>query len=294
MRLSKNPEILSGQVLCREAHRRLQLGKLQLLQRLRRLTEDEYLAMGEGHRSRMRERFKRNGFDGFAEHEILEYMLFDALPRVNTNDIAHRLLEKFGSLHAVLEASEQDLISVEGMGARSAEKLMLIPHILRAYKKSRLGKKPAVKTIKQACEYCVSILFGRPYEELHVLWLSTQNRVIHSEKLSEGSIKESPVYIDKIAASALRHHAVKAIIAHNHPGGNLSPSGKDIEMTFKIMDALRLINVELVDHIIVSDEASFSFQADSLMGKREIKPTEAYAAEYSGVRQFVYTLKEDY
>lgn len=250
--------------------------------------------MSEGHRARMRDRFKQSGFDSFAEHEIIEYLLFDALPRVNTNDIAHRLLDKFGSLHAVLEASEADLTAIKGIGPRAAEKLTLIPHILKAYRKSKLGKKPAVKSIKQACEYCSVMLFGKPYEELYVLWLSTQNRILHSEKISEGGKTESPVYMDKIAASALRHHAVKAIIAHNHPGGSLKPSAKDIETTFEIMDALRLIKVDLVDHIIVSDESTFSFQADSIMGKREVEKHEAYAAEYTGVRQFNYVLKEDY
>ena len=250
--------------------------------------------MGEGHRARMRAKFERNGFEDFAEHEILEYMLFDALPRVNTNDIAHRLLDKFGSLYAVLEADEKDLCSVAGMGPKAAARLSLVPHVLRAYKKSRLGQKPAVKTIQQACEYCVSLLFGKPYEELHVLWLSTQNRIINSEKLSEGSLNESPVYTEKIAASALRNRAAKAIITHNHPGGSQRPSKNDIEMTFRIMDALRLLNVELVDHIIVCDEATFSFQADSLMNKREIKTQQAYAAEYSSVRQFAGALAEDY
>ena len=250
--------------------------------------------MGEGHRARMRAKFERNGFEDFAEHEILEYMLFDALPRVNTNDIAHRLLDKFGSLYAVLEADEKDLCSIAGMGPKAAARLVLVPHVLRAYKKSRLGPKPTVKTIKQACKYCVSLLFGKPYEELHVLWLSTQNRVINSEKLSEGSINESPVYTEKIAASALRNRAAKAIITHNHPGGSLRPSKNDIEMTFKIMDALKLLSVQLVDHIIVCDEETFSFQADSLMNKQEIKTKQAYAAEYSAVREFPSALAEEY
>lgn len=250
--------------------------------------------MGQGHRERMTKRFLANGFDSFEEHEILEYMLFYALPRVNTNDIAHRLLNKFGSLYGVLEASETDIASVNGMGEKSAAYLTMFPDLLRAYKKSKLGKKPAVKSIKQACEYCVAMLFGKPYEQFYVIWLNTQNRVIHSEKLSEGGIKDSPVYMDKVAASALRHHAVKAIIAHNHPGGNLSPSPNDLATTQTVMKTLGLLNIELVDHIIVNDEETFSFQADSLMGKSELEQVEAYAAEYSGVRQFVTVLAEDY
>ncbi|MBT3318421.1 MAG: DNA repair protein RadC [Clostridia bacterium] len=249
--------------------------------------------MGEGHRARMTARFLKGGFDNFEEHEVLEYMLFYALPRVNTNDIAHRLLKKFGSLAGVLEAGEADIALVKGMGDKSAAYLTMFPDLLRAYKKSKIGRKPALRSIKQACEFCVAMLFGKPYEEFYVMWLNTQNRVIHSEKLSEGGIKESPVYTDKVAASALRHHAVKAIIAHNHPGGNLSPSPSDLTTTQLILNALALLNIELVDHIIVSNEQTFSFQADSLMGKREIKQTDAYAAEYSGVRQFVAVLAEE-
>jgi DNA repair protein RadC len=249
--------------------------------------------MGEGHRARMTARFLKSGFDGFEEHEILEYMLFYTLPRVNTNDIAHRLIDKFGSLAGVLEANETDIASTPGMGEKSTAYLTMFPDLLRAYKKSKIGKKPALKSIKQACEYCVAMLFGKPYEEFYVMWLNAQNRVIHSEKLSEGGITDSPVYTDKVAASALRHHAVKAIIAHNHPGGNLTPSSSDLTTTQQILNALNLLNIELVDHIIVSNEETFSFQADSLMGKQEITHTKAYAAEYSGVRQLCAMLAEE-
>lgn len=242
----------------------------------------------------MTARFLKSGFDDFEEHEILEYMLFYALPRVNTNEIAHRLLKKFGSLHGVLEASETDIAGVKGMGERSAVFLTMFPGLLRAYKKSKIGKKQSIKSIKHACECCVSLLFGKPYEEFYVIWLNTQNRVIHTEKLSEGGVKDSPIYMDKIAASGLRHRAVKAIITHNHPGGNLTPSVSDLTTTETILRALALINIELVDHVIVSDDKTFSFQADSLMGKREIEKMEAYAAEYTGVEQFVAVLAEGY
>jgi DNA repair protein RadC len=116
--------------------------------------------MGEGHRARMTARFLKGGFDGFEEHEILEYMLFYALPRVNTNDIAHRLMGKFGSLAGVLEAGEADIARVKGMGSKSAAYLTMFPDLLRAYKKSKIGKNPALRSIKQACEFCVAMLLA--------------------------------------------------------------------------------------------------------------------------------------
>lgn len=248
--------------------------------------------MHEGHRKRLTKRFVNEGFEGFEEHEILEYILYYAIPRVDTNPIAHRLLKTFGSLSGVLEATAHDLEQVPGIGPKSAAYLCMFPEMLRAYMQSRLGKRPMLQSIQDACDYAVSLLFGKPFEQFYVIWLNTQNRVIHHEMLSEGSISESPVYINKIAAAALRHHAVRGIIAHNHPGGNVKPSKADLQTTQNIMKALGVLGIDLVDHIIVSDNETFSFQADSLMGRHEISSSEVYASEYAGIKQFMAVFNE--
>ena len=242
--------------------------------------------MHEGHRQRLTDRFLNEGLEGFKDHEILEYLLFYVLPRIDTNAIAHRLIETFGSLSGVFEADAKDLEQIEGVGSKSAAYISMFPEVFRAYQRSKLGKRPSISTIKDACEFAKSLLFGKTYEQFYVIWLDTQNRVIHNERLSEGGISESPIYLNKIAAAALRHHAVKGVIAHNHPGGNVTPSKFDISTTHDIMQALNLLGIELIDHIIISEDAYFSFQADSLMGKRSFKHKDAYAAEYTGVRQF--------
>jgi DNA repair protein RadC len=241
--------------------------------------------MHEGHRQRLTDRYLNEGLEGFEDHEILEYILFYALPRVDTNDIAHRLIETFGSLFGVLEADPKDLQQVGGIGKRAAAYITMFPQVFRAYQRSKLGKRPSIKTIKDACEFAKALLFGKAFEQFYVIWLDTQNRVIHYEKLSEGSISESPVYMNKIAAGALRHHAVKGLVAHNHPGGSVTPSSADISTTHDIVKALGTLGIELIDHIIVSENNAFSFQADSLMGKRSFSSGEAYAAEYTGVKQ---------
>lgn len=241
--------------------------------------------MHEGHRQRLTDRYLSEGFEGFEDHEILEYLLFYALPRVDTNAVAHRLIEAYGSLSGVLEADAKDLEQFEGIGKRTAAYISMFPGVFRAYQRSKLGKRPFIKTIKDACEFAKSLLFGKAFEQFYVIWLDTQNRVIHFERLSEGGVSESPVYINKIAAGALRHHAVKGLVAHNHPGGSVTPSAADISTTQDIMQALGTLGIELIDHIIVSENNAFSFQADSLMGKRSMKSGDAYAAEYTVVSQ---------
>lgn len=247
--------------------------------------------MHEGHRQRLTQRYVDGGLEGFEEHEILELLLFCALPRVDTNPVAHRLIERFGSLAGVLEANPKDLEQVEGIGIKAAAYLSMIPDLLRAYEKSRLGARPVIRSIKDACDYAKTLLFGKPFEQFYMVWLGTQGRVIHCERLSEGSITESPVYVSKVAAAALRHHAAKGFIAHNHPGGIARPSRADVTTTQAVLRALAVFGIELIDHVIVSDTQSFSFQADSLMGARCLPDQEAYAAEYAGVQQMDAVLK---
>lgn len=249
--------------------------------------------MHEGHRQRLTDRFLSEGLEGFEEHEILELLLFYALPRVDTNAIAHELMNTFGSLAAVLEADPKDLERVSGIGPKAAVFLAMVPDVFRAYERSKLGKKPSLRSIADACGFARTLLFGKPFEQFYVIWLGTQNRVIHYERLSEGSVNESPVYIGRLASKALRHHAVKCVIAHNHPGGSVKPSKADIETTQSVLNALAVLGIELVDHIIVSEKEAFSFQADSLMGKCELAGREAYAAEYSSMRQLTAALKQD-
>jgi DNA repair protein RadC len=239
--------------------------------------------MNEGHRQRMTQRFLSEGLEGFEDREILEYMLFYVLPRVDTQPVAHRLLDAFGSLSGVLEASAYDLEQVDGVGKKTAAYLSAFPEMLRAYQRSRMGSRPSIKTVKDACEFAWSLLLGKAFEQFYVVWLDTQNRIIHFERLSEGGSSESPIYLNKLAAGALRHKAVKGIVAHNHPGGDPSPSKADISATVEIAKALGTLGVELLDHIIVCDDSSFSFQSDSLI-KRSSENEDAYAALYPGAK----------
>lgn len=248
--------------------------------------------MHEGHRDRLTKRFLNEGFEGFEDHELLEFLLFYALPRVDTNAIAHQLIDRFGSLSGVLEADAKDLEQVSGVGPKAAAYLAMFPEAFRAYERSKLGHRPSIRSVREACAYARTLLFGKPVEQIYVVWLNMQNRVIHTERLSEGSVSESPIYVSRIAAAALRHRAVRAIVAHNHPGGSVRPSSADIRATQDILRALSVLGIELVDHIIISDNDYFSFQADSMMGQQNLLGRDAYAAEYACVRQFSVVLAE--
>ncbi len=240
--------------------------------------------MHEGHRQRLTERLLREGLEGSAEHEILEYLLFHVIPRADTNAVANRLIGAFGSLSGVLEADVKDLERTEGIGRRAAAYLTMFPELFRAYERSKLKKRPCIKSLKDACAFARSLLFGKPYEQFYVIWLDTQGRVIHYERLSEGDMQEAPVNIGKLAAGAIRHRAVKGIVAHNHPGGDVTPSGADISATHDIRSALGTLGIELIDHIIIGDGAALSFRADSLIDSGGDKSKDAYAAEYSGLK----------
>ena len=236
--------------------------------------------MHEGHRQRLKSKFQKQGLDSFEEHEILELLLFYALPRKDTNETAHRLIEHFGSLKGVFEADLHEIEQVEGLGNHSATLIKMMPEIARRYYMSTTGR-IRLKTIGDAVSYIKSILFGKPNEELYIFCLDMRYRLIHYEKIAEGSIDSLVAYPRKIVASALRHNASHIILAHNHPTGQPNPSPKDIETTIHVLEAIKPIGVELVDHIICADNQFYSFTAQKLLNRGEQSKAEVYNAQYA-------------
>lgn len=221
--------------------------------------------MHEGHRERVRNRFLNEGLDSFEPHQILELLLFYSIPRKDTNELAHALLKRYGSLSAVFEADPADLMSVPGIGKNSAVLLTLIPSLARIYFKDKWGKKPRLNNTAKAGEYLVALFSGRQYEAFYVVCLDAQNRVNHPCMVHEGTIDQAPVYPRLIVEAALRHQAHSVILAHNHPGGSLEPSQADLNVTRKIVTALEAISIRVLDHIIVADGKYFSFADHGLI-----------------------------
>lgn len=221
--------------------------------------------MHEGHRMRLKERFLKEGLDSFEQHQVLELLLFFSIPRRDTNEIAHGLLNKYGSLSGVFEAEPKDLANTPGIGDNSALLLSLIPQLSRRYFNDKWRDKPELNSSTKAGEYAASLFSGRHYEAFYIICLDSQNRVNYAQLVHEGTINEAPVYPRVIVEAALRHKANSVILAHNHPGGTLNPSKADIEATNRIRTALEAISIKVVDHIIVCGGKYVSFAERGLL-----------------------------
>lgn len=211
-----------------------------------------------GHRKRLRERFLKEGLDNFQPHQVLELLLFYAIPQRDTNELAHRLIREFGTLSRVFETDPKDLQSTGGISENTAILLSMIPQLSRVYMRDRARSMPVVNNSIQAGEYAKALLMGRLYEAFFVICLDKNNKVQHEVKVCEGTIDEVPCYPRLVMETVLRHNAHKVIFAHNHPSGRRNPSANDIESTHVLQKLLGAVDVELVDHIIVGTDGYIS------------------------------------
>lgn len=215
-----------------------------------------------GHRDRVREKYNAGGLDGFADHEVLELLLFYANKRGDTNPVAHRLMERFGSLSAVFEASYDDLVSVDGIGDSAATLITMVPQLFRRYSADKVDKVKTISGFDDAKAFLVPRFFGLRNERVGIICLDTQGRINNFIFISDGSLKLAQIDIRKVAQLSLQNNADSIIIAHNHPGGFASPSRNDVETTKAFVNALSLINIRVADHIIISDEDAFSMASN--------------------------------
>ncbi len=209
--------------------------------------------MHEGHRARLKARALKEGLDKFEPHNILELLLFFSIPRQDTNVIAHRLLDHFGSLSAVFDASFEELKEIKGVGENSAYLIKLIPELARAYIDDRHSAGLILNTPQKVGDYLLNKFIGRNDEVVILLLMDNKCKVLKCTVVFEGSVNAAAISIRKITELALRNHASVAVVAHNHPNGIALPSKEDVETTKRLKEALQLVGVELVDHIIVAD-----------------------------------------
>lgn len=223
--------------------------------------------MHEGHRERLRERYICSGIDGFADHEVLELLLTYAIPRRNTNDIAHDLLACFGSLNAVFSAEVAELTTVRGVGESTAVFLHLLSDCARLHarqaKKDNERSRLASPVI--AAAFALDLLGGERYESVYVVSLDKNMRLLHAERVLSGTLTEAPLYPRRIVESALMHRAHAVLLLHNHPSGDPSPSESDARATEAVKVALNSIDIRLFDHIIVGHGVVYSFSRGILI-----------------------------
>ncbi|MBF0448569.1 MAG: DNA repair protein RadC [Magnetococcales bacterium] len=219
-----------------------------------------------GHRKRLRERFFREGLEQFEDHQVLELLLFHAVPRRDTNELAHLLLQRFGALSAVLEADPKDLTSVDGLGESAAAFLSLIPPLTRRYlTDSACRNKPMLNDSRKTNAYLIPLMAGRTEEIFYTLCLDNSCRLLFPALISRGTVNAANIHPRHVVEAALRHKASSVILAHNHPSGRLEASKPDILLTHTLVSALVPIGIRVLDHVIIAGNNSLSMAADGLM-----------------------------
>ena len=220
----------------------------------------------DGHRERMRDKFRKNGFNGMADHEILEMLLFYSVSRSNTNNIAHELINQFGSLSAVFEAPEEELMKIKGVGSNSAFLIKIILPLYREYKIDS-GKSKTLRTPEECGEYLANYFSSFINERVVVLCLDGNCRVLGIEEICEGDVSSVVVNMRKMISSIVKYPTtVAVVISHNHPGSLALPSRDDVKTTSDIKKTLDTLGITLVDHIIVADDEYVSMASSAGFG----------------------------
>ena len=219
----------------------------------------------EQHRNRMREKLLTAGPDALADHEMLEMVLFLALPRVDTKPIAYRLLEKFGSFADAIAAPSRDLEATEGMGRASAASLKLVHAAAIRLSRARVMNRPVLGNWDALMDYLNAQMAREPIEQFRILFLDAKNRLIADEAQQRGTVNHTPVYPREVVARALQLNASALILSHNHPSGDPAPSRDDIAMTRQIVEAARALSVSVHDHVIVGNGVWLSFRKEGLL-----------------------------
>ena len=214
----------------------------------------------EGHRDRLRERFFAHGLETFNEIEALELLLFYAIPRKDTNPLAHALLDRFGSLEYVLSASEEELCEVPGISKRAAALLMMVPQITRLSQLRRSERILNVTNSRDIINYLIPYFRYERDEMLIMLCMDAQNRVTHTDILYRGVVNSVSFDTRKIVEVALKRKAVSVVVAHNHPDGPAKSSWEDDSATQQIYNALGSVGIKLYDHVIIAGDDYVSYR----------------------------------
>ena len=216
------------------------------------------MTMHDGHRRRLRERYRLEGLDSFAPHEVLELLLFYARARGDVNPLAHRLLETFGSLKGVLEAPVEQLCTVEGVGEETATLISVMVPMFRRYELCLCEEPRKLSHYSDVQAYCRALLTGLRKERFYVICVSAQMKVLGQRIVGEGSLAEVAAYPRLVVETALNHNAYGVILCHNHPGGEALPSAGDITVTRELESVLARLGIALIEHIIVADGETYS------------------------------------
>jgi DNA repair protein RadC len=204
-----------------------------------------------GHRKRLRERFRTGGMDAIPDYELLEMVLFRAFPRGDTKPLAKALLSRFGSFAEVINAPEERLREVKGVGDRAIDELKLVRAVALRLLRGEIMGRHVLGSWQTVIDYCKAAQGFDHKEQFRILFLDKKNQLIADEVQQKGTVDHTPVYVREVVKRALELSATAIILVHNHPSGDPSPSRADVDMTKQIIEAARPLGVTVHDHIIV-------------------------------------------
>ncbi len=218
-----------------------------------------------GHRERLRERFQRGGADAMPDYELLELVLFNAIPRRDVKPLAKQLIARFGHFAEVVSAPEPRLREITGVSDRVVFELKLVRSAALRLMQGQIMERPVLSSWERVVDYCRAAMAYAEREQFRILFLDKKNRLIADEVQGEGTVDHTPVYIREVVKRALELSASAIILVHNHPSGDPTPSRADIDMTKLVVDAAKPLGVLVHDHIIVGRERVASLKGLRLM-----------------------------
>lgn len=217
------------------------------------------------HRKRLRARFVEAGAGAVADYELLELVLFRAIPRQDVKPLARALLETFGSFSAVLSAPSARLLKTEGVGSAVVTELKIVEAAAHKLAQARVMDRPAISGWTALVQYCRTAMAHRETEQFRVLFLDRKNVLIADEAQAEGTVDHVPVYPREVMKRALELNASALILVHNHPSGDPSPSDNDIAMTKQVDAAAQVLSITLHDHLVIGAGQEFSFRSEGYL-----------------------------
>lgn len=218
-----------------------------------------------GHRERLRERFRKGGGAALADYELLELVLFRAIPRRDVKPLAKALLARFGSFAEAVASKPERLKEIEGLSEAAIVELKIVAEAAKRFAKVRLEKRPRMGNFSAVLDYCRTAMAFLDREELRILFLDRKNGLIADEVQSVGTVDHAPVYPREIIRRALELNATALILVHNHPSGEPSPSAIDIQLTNQIVALGKSLNVAVHDHLIIGREGFASLKGLQLI-----------------------------
>ena len=230
------------------------------------MKKEEWQNKGAGHRQRLKDKFQQRGIEAFTDAEVLELLLILGTPRKDCKEQSRALLQSFGSLVNVLEASGPEIQKVKGVGPNNTFAIHFLHAVARRYLKHRLQEKQYLHSSRQVADYLIHSMRDLQHEVMTAIFLDSAHAIIDTQVVAHGTVASNTIYPRELVKLALELNASAMVVAHNHPSGNLEPSIQDHQLTRTLYLACSFLNIRLLDHLIIGNsDKTYSFADHGIM-----------------------------